>query len=203
MKKHRHFLVYKPYYMVSQFVTKDSKQKRKRFLKDLGDFPDGTMAVGRLDEKSEGLLLLTTDGKLSDTINRSKKIGKVYCAQLDGLIDDQAIQELKKGVYIGINGKKYLTQPCDVSRIDAPENLPPTRQKIRDDRHGPTSWIQITLFEGKFRQVRKMTSAVGFPTLRLARVQIGKLTIQNLNGNEVLEITDEQIEALLMNKIIP
>jgi len=183
------FLVYKPWRMVSQFVTNDLKQKKKRFLGDLGIFPVGAMAVGRLDEDSEGLLLITTNGKWSDTINKSAAWDKEYYVQIDGLITNEALLQLRQGVVISINGNPYKTQPCDVKRLVQAPELPVTLQRIRDDRHGPTSWLAVILNEGKFRQVRKMTSAVGFPTLRLARVRIGNFKIKNLHDMQVTDVT--------------
>ena len=144
------------------------------------------MAIGRLDEPSEGLLLLTTDGKNSEAV-RSNKVEKEYYAQVDGIITTEAIQALTVGVEIGFNGKKYQTKNCKVRKIEVPD-LPPRTQKIRDSRHGPTSWISITLTEGKFRQVRKMTAAVRFPTLRLIRWRIGALNLGNLKAGEVLPV---------------
>ena len=144
------------------------------------------MAIGRLDVNSEGLLLLTTNGKTSEYI-RSKKVAKEYYVQVDGVISQKEINTLKFGVEIGFNRKKYITKKCEASLINTP-NFPNRTQKIRDDRHGPTSWISITLNEGKFRQVRKMTSAVGFPTLRLIRVRIGTFVLDNLEVGEVKEV---------------
>jgi len=190
-KLHSYFKIYKPYGYVSQFITNDSKAKRKKFLGMLQDFPEGTMAVGRLDEKSEGLLFLTTDGTFSNTINKGAT-EKEYYAQVDGLVTEEAISALKKGVVIGVNGVNYKTKPCKAKLVVSPK-LPPTRQKIRDARHGPTSWISITLTEGKFRQVRKMTAAVGFPTLRLVRVRIGTETIKGMVSGSVLTILPEQV----------
>ena len=186
-ENHRHFIIYKPYGYLSQFMSNASKQQSKNFLGSLHDFPEGMMAIGRLDEKSEGLLLLTTDGKTSDFIN-SKKVDKEYFAQLDGDISVYAINELKKGIDIGIHGEKYKTKPCEVSKLENYPNLPMRSQKIRDDRHGPTSWISITLNEGKFRQVRKMTSAVGYPTLRLVRVRVGKIYLNTMKVGDVIEM---------------
>ncbi len=186
---HRHFIIYKPYGVLSQFGSNDSKQQSKKFLGMLHDFPEGIMAIGRLDEKSEGLLLLTTDGKMSDFIN-SKKVDKEYYAQVNGDITLEAIAHLKAGVEIGFEGRKYQTKPCKVFKLNEPPNLPVRSQKIRDDRHGPTSWISITLNEGKFRQVRKMTSAVGFPTLRLVRVRVGTIQLNTMPVGAVVEVTD-------------
>ena len=155
-------------------------------LGELYDFPEGIMAIGRLDVPSEGLLLLTTDGKVSEEI-RSNKYEKEYYVQVDGKITDEAIEQLKTGVEIGFNGKKYITKPGKAFLIDGPK-FPLRTQKIRDERHGPTSWISIIIKEGKFRQVRKMTAAVGFPTLRLIRVRIGEILLDNMDSGEVVEV---------------
>lgn len=184
---HRHFIIYKPYGFLSQFASNASKQQSKKFLGSLHAFPKGIMAIGRLDEKSEGLLLLTTDGKMSDFIN-SKKVAKEYCAQVNGNITQEAIERLKVGVEIGFEGKKYRTKPCNVFKLEEAPNLPTRSQKIRDDRHGPTSWISVTLNEGKFRQVRKMTSAVGYPTLRLVRVRVGDIHLNTMQVGEVIAV---------------
>lgn len=186
-KAHKHFIVYKPYGYLSQFYSNSKQQQSKTFLGELHDFPEGIMPIGRLDEKSEGLLLLTTDGKMSNFIN-SKKVEKEYYAQVDGVISNEAIHKLKTSVEIGFDGKKYKTKPCKVYKLDHVPNLPETTQRIRDDRHGPTSWVSITLTEGKFRQVRKMTSAVGFPTLRLARVRVGDIYFNNMKSGDVIEV---------------
>lgn len=191
MMSHKHFIIYKPYGYLSQFKSHDSKQQRKRFLGELYAFPKGIMAIGRLDEKSEGLLLLTTDGKMSDYVN-SQKVDKEYYAQVDGAITNEAIKQLQLGVEIGFNGRKYVTKSCKVFKLEEPPKLPVRSKKIRDERHGPTSWVSITLNEGKFRQVRKMTSAVGFPTLRLVRVRVGEI---HLNTMPVGAVT--QVETLL------
>ena len=184
---HQHFKIYKPYGMLSQFASNSTQQKRKRFLGDLGDFPGNTMPIGRLDEKSEGLLLLTTDGKLSHYIN-SSSIEKEYYALVDGAISEEAILQLSSGVEIGFNGKKYQTKPCKVFKLDQAPNLPERSKKIRDERHGFTTWISVILTEGKFRQVRKMTSAVGCPTLRLVRVRVGDILLKRLPIGAVKEL---------------
>jgi len=176
--------------MLSQLTSNEEKQiRKKRFLRSLFDWPEGIMPVGRLDEKSEGLLLMTTDGKLSDAINRSG-VEKEYYAQLDGAITFEAIETLKNGIEIGFAGQRYQTKPCMVKALIEPPLLAIADVKIRLARHRPNSWISITLTEGKFRQVRKMTAAVGFPTLRLVRVRIGGIHLENMKPDQVLVIPD-------------
>jgi len=187
VKQHHHYKVYKPYGMLSQFASRSTQQNRKRFLGELGAFPKKIMPIGRLDEKSEGLLLLTTDGKLSHYIN-SSSIEKEYYALVDGDISIAQVAQLQQGVEIGFDGKKYQTKSCKVFKLKANPNLPARSKKIRDERHGPTSWVSITLTEGKFRQVRKMTSAVGVPTLRLVRVRIGHILLDTMQSAEVRKI---------------
>ena len=186
---HQHFLLYKPFGYLSQFMSNSKDERKKRFLGELHSFPDNLMAIGRLDEKSEGLLLLTTDGKLSAHIT-GRSIEKEYYAQVNGDITDEAIKQMQKGVEIGFKGQKYITKPCKVFKLEPSPNFPERSRKIRDDRHGPTSWVSITLTEGKFRQVRKMTSAVGYPTLRLVRVRIGNILLGNLQVGEVQVLKD-------------
>lgn len=186
MTKHRYFIIHKPYGFLSQFINNQTKRKKK-LLGNLGDFPSGTMAIGRLDVKSEGLLLLTTNGKVSDYITTRGKIEKEYYVQVNGKITEEEIERLQNGVEIGFEGKRYTTKPCKVKAIETP-NFKPRSKKIRDDKHGLTSWISITLTEGKFRQVRKMTAAVGHPTLRLVRVRIGTILLGNLEVGKVKEV---------------
>ncbi|WP_400193198.1 pseudouridine synthase [Hymenobacter sp. B81] len=192
---HRHFLLHKPYGYLSQFVSDDARESRKkRFLGELYDFPAGTMAVGRLDEASEGLLLLTTDGVLSERV-RSRGVEKQYYAQVDGRLTDEALVRLREGVEIGLRDVKYTTAPCQAQRLAAAPDLPPRSRPIRDERHGPTSWVSITLTEGKFRQIRKMTAAVGFPTLRLVRVRVGSLQLLDLPPGAVREVAGFGLSA--------
>lgn len=182
---HHHFMLHKPHGYLSQFVYE--LKRKKKLLGELYPFPEGTMAIGRLDEDSEGLLLLTTDGKVSEQVRR-KTVEKEYYAQVDGIITQEAVELLQNGVEIGVNGTKYLTRNCSAKLISVLPDYIGTGKRIRDERHGPTSWVSITVTEGKFRQVRKMTSAVGFPTLRLIRVRIGNMHLEGLNAGEVKEI---------------
>jgi 23S rRNA pseudouridine2457 synthase len=182
---HYHFILHKPYGYLSQFIYE--LKRKKKLLGELYDFPKGTMAIGRLDEDSEGLLLLTTDGMMSEVI-RSKKVDKEYYVQVDGIIHQEAIDKLKAGVEIGFNGTKYITKKCEASLITEVPAFGARGKKIRDERHGPSSWASITVNEGKFRQVRKMTAAVGFPTLRLVRVRIGSIYLNDLQAGEVIAV---------------
>lgn len=184
---HSHFILHKPYGYLSQFIYE--LKRKKKLLGELHDFPEGTMAIGRLDEDSEGLLLLTTDGKMSETI-RSKKVEKEYYVQVDGVMTEQAIARIKEGVEIGFDGGKYITKKCEARLVQEVPDFGQRAKKIRDERHGPTSWAAITVNEGKFRQVRKMTAAVGFPTLRLVRVRVGNVFLNDLKAGEVIQVAD-------------
>ena len=144
------------------------------------------MSIGRLDEKSEGLLLLTTDGKVSAAIT-GNKVEKEYYVQVDGMISEQVIQQMREGVEIKIHSKIYRTKECKVEILAKVPRFD-DRPKLREERHGPTSWISITLTEGKFRQVRKMTAAVGFPTVRLVRVRVGAVKLQGLKAGACIEV---------------
>ena len=186
MTRHRHFKIYKPAGYLSQFVNNQNRRRNKRLLGGLGDFPEGTMSIGRLDENSEGLLLLTTDGLVSFEV-RAKTVEKEYYVQVDGLITDTAIQQLQEGVSITLNKQLYLTMPCGAHKLSSDPILPPPR-RVRGASHGPTSWLSVAINEGKFRQVRKMTASVGFPTLRLVRVRVGNEVLGDLMPGDVHEV---------------
>ncbi|WP_205500839.1 pseudouridine synthase [Rufibacter psychrotolerans] len=184
-KQHRHFILHKPYGYLSQFIT---DARKKKLLGELYPFPEGTMAIGRLDQDSEGLLLLTTDGKMSEFV-RGRKVEKEYYAQVDGLITPEALARLQQGgLSIAHEKQMYQTLPCKVRALEPAPDFPERSRRVRDDRHGPTSWVAITLTEGKNRQVRKMTAAVGFPTLRLIRVRIGDIYLAEMAPGEVREV---------------
>lgn len=145
------------------------------------------MSVGRLDQDSEGLLLLTTDGRVSAEIT-GQNVEKEYYVQVDGEITPSAIALLREGVAISINGKKYTSLPCKAFKLKQRPSFPARAKKIRDERHGPTSWVSVTLTEGKFRQVKKMTAAVGFPTLRLVRVRVGNEHLDSMDAGQVVSL---------------
>lgn len=188
-----YFLAYKPYGMLSQF----SKDGDKPTLADLAfSFPKDAYPVGRLDHDSEGLLLITNDTRLNSLLlNPKRHYRKTYWVQVDRAITDDAVAQLCKGVTINVNGE-YTTQPAKVRRIEEPslpERIPPIRFRI----NVPTSWIEISLTEGKNRQIRKMTAAVNFPTLRLVRIGIGPLSIGDLKPEDVKTLSKEEVQTLI------
>lgn len=175
--------------MLSQFTPEGGHKT----LKDLSfPFPKDAYPLGRLDADSEGILILTNDSTLNKvTLNTDNHVLKQYYIQIDGSINQEAIEKLSKGVVIKLpNGQPYKTKACQVSLIPEPV-LPNRNPPIRVRKNIPTSWIQITLQEGKNRQIRKMTTQVGFPTLRIVRISFGKVNLFNLPDlieKQVLEI---------------
>jgi len=169
----------KPFQVLCQFTDSDAPESNAR--KTLADYIDiaDVYAAGRLDKDSEGLLLLTNDGRLQHRISHPRhKLPKTYCVQVDGEVDDTALQSLANGVVL----KDGPTAACEVTRIDEPDWLWPRDPPVRFRQSIPTSWLQITLREGRNRQVRRMTAAVGYPTLRLIRYSIGGINLSGLNS---------------------
>jgi 23S rRNA pseudouridine2457 synthase len=165
-------------------ICKFRKESGERTLADYIRIPD-VYPAGRLDTDSEGLLLLTDDGALQARISSPRfKLPKVYWAQVEGLPTEESIAALRKGVDLG----EFVTQPAGARLIDPPENLWPRDPPIRYRAKIPTSWIELTLREGKNRQVRRMTARVGFPTLRLVRASIGSVRVEGLALGEWREI---------------
>lgn len=167
----------KPFDVLCQFSDEQSDDgKSRRTLKDYIDIPK-VYAAGRLDRDSEGLLLLTDDGKLQHRISDPKfKQPKTYWVQVEGEITDEALVKLRKGVEL----KDGKTRPAQAKKINEPENLWPRNPPIRERKNIPTSWLQLVITEGRNRQVRRMTAAVDFPTLRLIRTKIGRWNIQDI-----------------------
>jgi 23S rRNA pseudouridine2457 synthase len=165
-------------------ICKFSPEPGKRTLADFVQVPR-VYPAGRLDMDSEGLLLLTDDGALQARISSPKfKLAKVYWAQVEGSATEDALASLRQGVDLG----DFVTQPAGARLIEEPANLWPRDPPIRYRAQIPTSWIEITLREGRNRQVRRMTARVGFPTLRLVRVAIGNISVQQLSPGEWREI---------------
>jgi len=169
-------LLNKPYGVLCQFTDSENRPTLVGYVE-----VKNVYAAGRLDKDSEGLVVLTDDGKLQHRItNPEHKMEKTYWVQVEGNISEDAIEWLKTGVAL----KDGRTLPAKVNRIEKPENLWQRIPPIRVRKHIPTSWIELTLREGKNRQVKRMTAAVGFPTLRLIRYRIGEWTIENLSCGE-------------------
>ncbi|NBC08139.1 MAG: pseudouridine synthase [Bacteroidetes bacterium] len=183
MSKYHYFILYKPYGVLSQFTR---EHPGHRVLGDLYDFPRDVYAVGRLDKDSEGLLLLTNDKTLNQRLLAPQQgHQRTYWAQVEGDIDENALQQLRQGVDIRIKKKDYHTRPAKARRLSAAPDLPERDPPIRYRKNVPESWLELQLTEGKNRQVRRMCAAVGFPVLRLVRVAIGQLTLGGLKTGEV------------------
>lgn len=167
---------YKPYGVLSQFTPEAGHPALDGF-----GFPPDVYAAGRLDHDSEGLLLLTDDGRfVKKLLDPAFAHPRSYLAQVDGQITPQAVEKLQKGVEI----KGCRTKPCRAEILTVPPDLPDRDPPVRFRKSIPTSWVRLTLTEGKNRQVRHMTAAVGFPTLRLVRVAIGRLKLDGLRAGE-------------------
>jgi 23S rRNA pseudouridine2457 synthase len=167
---------YKPYGVLSSFTheVQSPSDAGKRTLSEFG-LPAGVYAAGRLDFDSEGLLILSDDGAFIHRLTDPRyKLPKTYYAQVEGVPAEPALEKLRRGVTI----KDYHTQPCRARVLPEEPALPPREKPITP--HGPTAWLEIILREGKKRQVRHMTASVGLPTLRLARVAIGSITLDGL-----------------------
>ncbi len=181
----RYIAFHKPYRVLSQFSPEGDKETLADYLHGL---PKDVYPVGRLDYDSEGLLLLTNDKGLNHQLTEPKFAHhRTYLVQVDGDINDEAIKQLEAGVIIAVNGKQYSTLQARAEKLLKGPDIPPRNPPVRYRANIPTSWISLTLTEGKNRQVRKMTAAVGFPTLRLIRYAIGKLTLDSLQPGEYKE----------------
>jgi len=166
----------KPYGVISQFSSTDLHPTLKDYIRQPGFYP-----AGRLDTDSEGLLLLTDDGRLQHRISDPRhKWAKTYWVQVEGVPDDAALERLRTGVRFGA----VSAAPAQARLIPEPAGLWPRTPPIRFRKFIPTAWIELTIKEGKYRQVRRMTAAVGFPTLRLIRCAVGPFTLQGLAPGE-------------------
>jgi len=180
----------KPFNVLSQFT--DSGSDVRQTLADFIDVPD-VYAAGRLDRDSEGLLLLTSDGQLQNRVSDPKhKLNKTYWVQVDGDITEEAIAQLRQGVEL----KDGVTAPAEARIIPEPAGLWPRNPPVRFRAAIPTSWIELKIREGRNRQVRRMTAAVGFPTLRLIRYAIGPITLDGLDPGTFEAIDGEQLWEL-------
>lgn len=197
----RYFVVYKPYQVLSQF-TQDVPNQRT--LKDLDfDFPPDVYPVGRLDADSEGMLLLSNDKSLvNKMLNPKFQHPRTYWAQVERVPQASDLEQLRNGVSIKVESGAYQTLPARIELIDETltEWLPDRNPPIRFRANIPTAWVQLQLIEGKNRQVRKMTAAVGFPTLRLVRVAMGNIRLHDwaTESGQVVELPASIIPQLFV-----
>lgn len=179
----RYLLFNKPFQVLTQFTDPDNRQT----LADFIDIPE-VYSAGRLDYDSEGLLLLTNDGALIHSMMDPRfKTPKTYLAQVEGDITEEAIRRLETGLQL----KDGPTLPAQAKRVSEPDWLWPRQPPIRERAQIPTSWLELTLVEGRNRQVRRMTAAVGFPTLRLIRIALAGLSVEQLGLGQYREINKD------------
>jgi len=182
-------IFFKPYGVVSQFTDPNGAPTLASYLA----IPD-VYAAGRLDKDSEGLLILTDDGRLAARITHpARHMEKTYYVQVERIPDEAALTNLRQGVIL--NG--YRTRPAHVALLPGEPDLPPRGVPIRFRVQVPTAWLRIRIHEGKKRQIRHMTAAVGHPTLRLVRVAIGPLTLSGLQPGEWRQLSASEIQALM------
>jgi 23S rRNA pseudouridine2457 synthase len=192
---HRTILFYKPYDVLTQFSPPISGESSPSSVRTLKEFipVQGVYPVGRLDRDSEGLLLLTSDGKLQHRLSDPRFAHpRTYWVQVERIPDETALEQLRQGVVI----QRYRTRPAKVRLLPEEPSLPERSPPIRFRKSVPTTWIEMTLTEGRNRQVRRMTAAVGFPTLRLVRVAIAHLRLQGLSPGEWRELTAAEMEQI-------
>ncbi|NJR65360.1 MAG: pseudouridine synthase [Leptolyngbyaceae cyanobacterium CRU_2_3] len=188
----RFLLFYKPYDVLSQFTDEKSEIPHTT-LKEYISVP-GIYPVGRLDRDSEGLLLLTNNGRIQHQLSDPKfQHPRTYWVQVEHYPDETALQKLRQGIVI----QDYCTRPAKVQLLEPEPHLPPRHPPIRSRKSIPTAWIEMTLTEGKNRQVRRMTAAIGFPTLRLVRVAIAHLHLEGLQPGQWRDLTPAELQPLL------
>jgi 23S rRNA pseudouridine2457 synthase len=188
----RYLLFHKPYDVLSQFTDEKSATQRltlKDFIPVSGVYP-----VGRLDRDSEGLMLLTNNGRLQHLLTDPRfHHPRTYWVQVERIPDDTTLDQLRQGVEI----QTYRTRPAQVRLLPSEPDLPPRHPPIRFRKTVPTAWLELTLTEGRNRQVRRMTAAIGFPTLRLVRVAIGSLQLNGLAPGAWRDLTAAEREGLI------
>lgn len=188
----RYLLFYKPYGVLTQFTDTSYPEHKRPTLADYIPVPD-VYPVGRLDRDSEGLLLLTNHGQLQHKLSDPRwQHPRTYWVQVERVPDPDAIASLQKGVII----QGYKTKPAKIRLLESEPSLSPRVPPIRDRANIPTAWLEMTLIEGKNRQIRHMTAAVGFPTLRLVRVAIGNLNLNELKLGQWRDLTHAEQEEL-------
>jgi 23S rRNA pseudouridine2457 synthase len=191
MSPRRYIVFYKPYGVLSQFTDPD--RTGHATLKDFVPV-DNIYPVGRLDHDSEGLLMLTDDGALQHRLSDPRfEHPRTYLAQVEGIPTAAAVRQLREGVTI----QGYRTRPAGVRLLENEPTLPPRNPPIRYRRQIPTAWLELTLTEGRNRQVRRMTAAAGFPTLRRVRVAMGPLRLEGMNPGEWRDLEPHLLRQLM------
>lgn len=191
----KYYVFYKPFNVLNQF-TKERPEHVT--LSDFLKVDSDVYPVGRLDKDSEGLLILTNDKKMNAALlHPSRGHNKTYLVQVDNEITTEAVNEMAKGVEIKLETSTYKTKPCTVKKLPKAPVLPERNPPIRVRQNIPTSWLLITISEGKNRQIRKMCAKVGFPVLRLVRVQIENLKIGTMKPGESKKFTQEELLKLI------
>ena len=187
-RQHRYIKFFKPYGVLSQFTDQEGRPT----IGDYVDVPD-VYAAGRLDKNSEGLMLLTDDGWLNHRVTHPRyDHPKTYLVQIEGTPSLETLAHLRHGVEV----KGKMTREANVEQLREEPDLPPPPAPVRSRQHMPTTWLRMILREGRKRQIRRMTAAVGHPTLRLVRVAIGPVTLGDLNPGDWRNLTPEELQAL-------
>lgn len=190
-----YYIFYKPFQVLCQFSPEGDKKTLAEFFPGISK---DIYPVGRLDYDSEGLLLLTNDKDLTHRLLEPKFAHqRTYWVQIEGIPAKEDMQKLERGVLISINGKPYKTKPAKAILFEDAPVVPERNPPIRYRKEIPTSWIALTLTEGKNRQVRRMTAAIGFPTLRLIRYSIGKVTIENLQPGHFVQLSNTDAKLMI------
>ena len=187
MNTERYFIIYKPVNMVSQFIS----SHKVNLLGNLNfDFPEGTHAIGRLDQNSEGLLLLTTNKKITKLLFQGEKPHvRTYLVQVKNKVTQETVKQLEQGIEISANdGSTYHTTPCIVKLVEQPDYI--TEPLIPLHPNAENSWLEISLTEGKFHQVRKMVAAVHHKCIRLIRIAIEDIHVKGLKPGQVVEVDE-------------
>lgn len=185
MTEFSYFLLYKPPGFISQHYSDLAKKKT---LRDVHVFADGVQPIGRLDEDSEGLLLLTNDREFHHRTLSHRSMEKEYWVQVGGVVTPEHVTALEQGVAIRVEGVPYTTKPCRVRILHEPLPIPHRVPHLIKHQKKPYTWLSITLTEGKNRQIRRMTAALGYPTVRLVRVRINQLLLNTMQPGDIIQI---------------
>ncbi len=189
-QSYHNLLFYKPYGVLTQF----SREAGHQSLADFGPFPPDVYPAGRLDADSEGLVVLTNDNRLKQLLTEPRfNHPRTYIVQVERIPDEQALQQLRDGVII----EGRTTKPAEVRLLGAEPELPHRPVPIRFRKNVPTAWIELTLREGRNRQIRKMTAKAGFPTLRLIRTKVGNLTLKGLDPGAWRDLKADELRELM------